>query len=109
MQPLARVRARTAAHQKLTDQKGRKGKVTLRDLPNKTVMRLGAVLIPNIKVYMGSIPAWAEPDLDIIKTIWVKTNVGILCGWEKDVSQLLTVSRSAIVLNLGTMHLRSMP
>jgi hypothetical protein len=88
VQPLARVRATVTGSadqsEKPKDPKGRRGKATLSDLPSGTKMRFSVILIPNIKAYVGSIPAWVEPDLDIIKTMWAETNIGIVCGWEKD-------------------------
>jgi hypothetical protein len=48
----------------------KKGKATMHDLPPVTGMKFGAILIPNVKAYVGSIPAWAEPNVGMLKTMW---------------------------------------
>jgi hypothetical protein len=64
--------------------KSRKAKSTVADLPEKTCMNFGAILIPNIKAYVGSLPAWADIDVDVLKELWSDSNHDIICGWDKD-------------------------
>jgi hypothetical protein len=85
--------------------KGRKGKATLNDLPPKTVMKFGAFLVPNVKAYVGTLPAWAEPDLKFLQQLWDDLYIDIECGWEKDdpVHSLVCLCCHKIVLLTYTL------
>lgn len=105
-------------------EKSRKGKATLRDLPDQATIKFSALYIPNVKLYVGTLPAWAEPDVGVLKEIWDNIYAKIECSWDKDETTrllvrqttyyfshilLLTTFRSVIASSRGTTRLHSMP
>lgn len=45
----------------------------------------GTFFVPNVKAATGLLPAWVEPDVEQLKTMWQKVyGPDIKCGWEKD-------------------------
>jgi hypothetical protein len=69
-----------------TKERGRKGKVTMMDLPTQTATWFGSVFIPNVKACVGLIPAWSEPSVDMLKKLWDEVysldDIQVQVGWE---------------------------